>query len=134
MRSLRLVSFVVFMGLVGCQANQSKGELPILHSVKGSVTRGGTAVGGGVIQFRPEPDIADMVVNGEVKADGTFELKTLHALSQQSGPGAPAGNYRVVYVAPMVGDQNMAARPVTLPKPFTIKEGPNEFTIDLGKK
>ena len=134
MRSFGLISMLGVALLVGCQPDKPKGELPPLHAVKGSVSRGGNPVGGGVIQFRPEPDVPNIVVNAEVKPDGTFELKTLHALSQKSAPGAPAGTYRVLYLPPTAGDQNMAAPPVVLPKPFTVKEGPNELPIDLGKK
>jgi hypothetical protein len=134
MRLLVQTSILGIMLLVGCQSDKPKWELPPLHAAKGTILRGGSPVNGGVIQFRPEPDVPDIVVNAEVKPDGTFELKTLHALSQKSGPGAPVGNYRVMYLPPTIGDQNMAAPPVLLPKPFTIKEGANEVTIELGKK
>jgi hypothetical protein len=133
MRLLAVMSILGLTVLAGC-GDKPKWDLPPLHPVKGSVSRGGAAVNGGVIQFRPEPDLPNIVVNAEVKPDGTFELKTLHALSLKSGPGAPAGNYRVMYLPPIIGDQNMAAPSVLLPKPYTIKEGPNDLAIDLGKK
>ena len=119
--------------LAGCN-DKPQWELPPLHPVRGVVSRGGAAVNGGVIQFRPDPDVPNIVINAEVKPDGTFELKTLHALSLKSGPGAPVGNYKVMYLPATGGDQNKAPPSVVLPKPFTVKEGANDFVIDLGKK
>jgi len=74
------------------------------------------------------------VVNGEVRADGSFELQTLHARSEKKAKGAPAGTYRVTYFPPLA-DQTAGPppAPVTPAQPQTIPAGSNELTIELGK-
>jgi hypothetical protein len=124
---------VLLVGLAGCSPDKPQGELPPLQPAMGTVVRGGKAAGPGLVQFRAEPDKPDLVVNGEVRADGTFELQTLHATSQKKGKGAPAGTYRVTYI-PAATEQNQMVTPVEVPLPVTIKDGPNELTVELGKK
>jgi hypothetical protein len=124
---------VLFVAVAGCSPGKPEGELPPLHPAKGTVVRGGKAAGAGTVQFRAEPDNPDLIVNGEVRADGTFDLQTLHARSQKKAPGAPAGTYRVTYI-PAATEQNQLVVPVELPQPVIIKEGPNELTVELGRK
>jgi hypothetical protein len=116
--------------VIGCQEAKPKGDLPPLHPAKGRVVRAGAPVAGGLIQFQTEPASPDLIVNAEVKPDGTFELQTLHALSQKKAPGAPVGIYKVTYMPPAT-DQNIV--PVTPAQTYPIQAGPNELTIDLGK-
>lgn len=88
-----------------------------------------------MVRFQPQPDVPDLIINSVVGADGTFDLQTLHAVSQKKAPGAPAGTYKVTY-HPDLGDQTKGGNPVpvTPAATFTIKDGPNELTIELGKK
>src|SRR5262249_25187151 len=116
--------------LIGCDEAKPKGDLPPLHPAKGKVVRGGAPVDGGLIQFQAEPANPDLIVNAQVLTDGTFELQTLHAISQKKAPGAPAGTYKVTYMPP-TRDQNIV--PITPAQTYAIQAGTNELTIDLGK-
>lgn len=135
MRPTRLIAALGLALLIGCTAGKPKGDLPPLHPAKGKVVRAGQPVAGGMVRFQPEPDIPDVVVNAEVKPDGTFELQTLHAVSQKKAGGAPAGTYRVTYY-PNLGDQTQGPNPapVTPAQKYTITEGPNDLTVEVGKK
>ena len=79
--------------------------------------------------------VLDLVVGGEVNTDGTFELNTMHAQSMKKAAGAPVGNYKVTYFPPL-GDQTAGPNPapIELPNTFTIKEGPNDISVEVGKK
>ncbi len=134
-----LIAFALLAGgltLAGCSDDKPKGDLPPLHPAKGKVTRGGAPAAGGSVQFKadpPKPGSDDLMVNAEVKADGTFDLETIHALSMKKGAGAPAGTYKVTFVPPQ-GAQQSGAGPVAVPKPVTVAEGPNDLTIELPGK
>jgi len=117
--------------LIGCQEAKPKGDLPPLYPAKGKVVRGGVPVASGLIQFQSEPPNPDLIVNSVVGPDGTFELQTLHALSQKKAPGAPAGTYKVTYMPP-AADQHIV--PVTPAQTFAIQAGTNELTVNLGAK
>ena len=112
--------------LAGC-SKKPAGDLPPLFPATGTVVRGGQPVDGGLVQFRT--DDPDLLVNGTVKADGTFELQTLHALSQKKATGAPAGTYRVTYLPPGNGQD---IRPIALKNQIVLKAEPNDLKVDLG--
>jgi hypothetical protein len=118
----------------GCNDGKPKGDLPPLHPVKGKVVRNSQPVNGGLVRFHTDPDDPDVVVNAEVKADGTFEVQTQHAQSQKKGPGAPAGIYQVTYYPPQ-GDQTAGPNPVPVTPTQThmIQAGENALIIELGK-
>jgi hypothetical protein len=133
---MRTLALVLGLALAaGCDNGKPKGDLPPLHPAKGKVVRAGQPVAGGLVRFHADPDDPDVIVNADVAADGTFELHTLHALSQKRGTGAPAGTYRVVYFAAM-GNQTegLPAGPIELPQKQTIQAGNNDLTLELGKK
>jgi len=123
--------------ILGCADDKPTGDLPALHPAKGKVMFGKAPAAGGSVQLKPDPAApggADLVITSSVTADGTFELQTLHALSQKKAAGAPAGTYKVTYLPPLSGQQSGGA-PVAVPKPVTVAEGPNDLTIDVpGKK
>ena len=134
---MRTRELAVALGLVialGCTDGKPKGDLPALHPAKGKVVRDGKTVNGGSVRFHPDPEDLDLVVGGEVKADGSFELQTQHAQSQKKGAGAPAGTYRVTYFPPL-GDQTTgpSPEPITPQQTQTIQAGNNELTVELGK-
>lgn len=132
----RFVMFALGLAVIsGCGESKPKGDLPPLHPTKGQVLRGGQSVAGGSLQFEADPPIADVTLSAEVKADGTFEVSTLHTQSQKKATGAPAGTYRVTYM-PNYGDQTAGPNPMPneLKEKVTIKEGPNDLTLELGKK
>lgn len=134
MRASRLAVVLGLAVAFGCTDDKPKGELPALHPVKGKVVRGGAPVNGGSVRFHPDPEDLDLVVGGEVKADGTFELQTQHAQSQKKGPGAPAGTYRVTYFPPLA-DQTAGPNPepVTPNQTQIVQAGANELTVELKK-
>jgi hypothetical protein len=134
-RVITLFAALVFMA--GCGDGRPKASLPPLHPVQGKVVKGAVAVSGGAIQFMPatdSPEYRDLAIGAELKPDGTFELSTLHTLSQKKDTGAPAGEFQAIYTPPM-GDQTKVSMtdlsPITLPHAYTVKPGTNELTIDL---
>ncbi len=120
---------------VGCEGGKPKGELPPLQLAKGTVVRGGQPVHGGSIRFQPEPNMPDIVVTSDVSPQGTFELQTIHATTQKKGTGAPVGTYHVMYYPPQA-DQVAGGLPalIEVRQTQTIKEGPNELTVELTGK
>jgi len=133
----RLPGLIVLMAILaaGCQNGKPKGELPPLRPAKGKIVRGGEPVGGGSVRFQAEPDVPDIVVTANVGTDGTFELQTIHATSQKKGVGAPTGTYKAMYYPPQA-DQMQGKLPAMIeaPQKQTIREGPNDLTVDLPKK
>jgi len=129
-----LIMFAL-VALVGCPNGKPKGDLPPLHPVKGKVVRGSLPVSGGSIRFVAEPESPDLMITSDIRSDGTFELQTIHALSQKSGAGAPAGTYKVTYTPPL-GDQTAGGviTIVELTQRSIVKEGPNDLTVEVGKK
>jgi hypothetical protein len=128
----RCLVVLVLGVLAGCQDGKPKGDLPALHPAHGKVVRGGQPVSGGSVRFQLEPDNPDVLVTSEVKADGSFELQTVHALSGKQGKGAPAGTYRVTYQPPLT--ENQSAPPVDVPQTQTVREGSNDLLVELGKR
>jgi hypothetical protein len=118
--------------LVGCGGiGRPPGELPQLHPARGQVTRSGQTVAGGYVQFNADKASdggGNLIVTSVVAEDGSFELKTTHALSQAKASGAPEGVYWVTYLPP---GENQDVMPVTLPDTVTIANGPNELTVEL---
>jgi hypothetical protein len=129
MRTPTALALVVLLGCSG--SDRPVGDLPELHPVKGKVVRGGEPVSGGELRLSADATGADWVINAEVGPDGTFELKTLHALSMKMGPGAPAGTWTATYSPPLT--TNQAPVPVRATKPVTVAAGPNEIVVELPK-
>lgn len=123
--------------LSGCGSGAKQPDFPDLSPVKGAVTRGGSPVKGGAVQFFPDPANPDFLINSEVGADGTYALSTVRTTdkSGERRPGAPAGTYKVTYTPPL-GDQTAggAVSPIELTKAFTVAPGSNDIPIDLQKK
>ncbi|HEX3146999.1 MAG TPA: hypothetical protein VHR66_02890 [Gemmataceae bacterium] len=130
---IRIVGMVLGLAaLTSCQDGKPKGDLPPLHPVKGKVLQNGQPVSGGGVQFRTDPETADLVISAEVTSDGTFELQTVHTISSKVGKGAPAGTYKVTYQPPL--SANAAPMPVTPKQTQTIQAGSNDLTVEVGKK
>ena len=118
--------------LLGCSSGgRPEGKLPELHPVRGTVTRSGQTVAGGLLQFRADPvaGSSDLIVTTAIGDNGSFELSTTHALSQRKAKGAPAGEYTITYLPP---GETQDVMPVTLRDKVTISSGPNELAIELG--
>ena len=133
MRSLLFAAALV--AAAGCSSNSAI-KWPELHAVKGSIKIGGQTPPGGYIIFRGEESLnADFTVGGKVGSDGTFTLGTIHSLEKGSSQklGAPAGNYRVLYMPAEGGDQitGSSVEPIPSIKPVTVVPGPNDIAIAL---
>lgn len=131
------VVFVVVWAL-GCTESKPKGDLPPLFPTKGKVLRGTAPVQGGSIRFvlTPEtPESRDLLIVGEVGQDGSFELSTLHSISQKKALGAPTGNYQATFTS-AIGDQTQGGQVqiITPSTTFTVKSEPTDLTVDLSKK
>ncbi|MCX7699341.1 MAG: hypothetical protein N2039_00540 [Gemmataceae bacterium] len=127
----------LLLGCVGCGDGKPQGELPPLHPVRGKALRGGTPLTTGLLRFTPSPETLesrDWLITAEINADGTFEVQSLHSLSQKRGVGAPAGAYRV-NVTISGGDQTQGGRilNLTLPSPVTVEAKPNDLSLDFPK-
>ena len=134
---IKTIALMTIVVLAGCDTSKPKAELPPLHPTTGKVVRNGQPAGAGSLQFDPEPALADVRVSAEVRKDGTFEVSTLHTPSGKKATGAPVGVYKATFM-PALGDQATGAvavpTPVTPGETYTIREGKNELTIEIGKK
>ena len=79
--------------LVGCDKGNKQPDFPDLSPVKGGVKRDGQPVKGGVVQFTPDPDKPEFLINSEVGADGVYTLSTVRTTDSKGErkTGAPAG-------------------------------------------
>lgn len=113
-------------GSAGC--GQKEPPLPPTHSVVGTVRyKNGKPLTGGLIQFAPVQSDEFLAISSPIKPDGTFTLTT--ARGDQTAEGAVEGNYRVTIMPPAADDN--AIEPVTLPRPYTVRPGVNNFIIEL---
>jgi hypothetical protein len=108
-------------------------EFETLHPVSGKVQKGGVPVSGGALRFTAVPENPDFMIVSDVKEDGTFSLATVRSTDSrgEKKPGAPAGEYTVVYTPPNLDQTQGFSPPVTLPAKITIKPETNELTLEL---
>ena len=120
------------VGLLGCNA-QKQPDFDPLHVVMGKVQRAGMPLAGGSLRFNPIPDKQEFIINSPVGADGTFKLTTVRTTDNKGErrPGAPAGEYSVVYT-PASADQTAAYQPpITLPQKVKIEAQENTLTLEV---
>lgn len=122
--------------LIGC-GGQRKGDLPPLVPVKGHVQRGNAPAIGGLLRFVPDPETPesrDWVITAEIQPDGSFEVQSIHSLSQQRGLGSPRGTFKVTYT--FSGDQNQGTRMelLTLPQKITIDAPTSDLRLSFPAK
>ena len=88
---------------------------------------------GGSLRFTAVPEKPEFMIVSEVKDDGTFSLTTVRSTDTRGErkPGAPAGEYTVVYTPPNVDQTQGFAPPITLPNKVTIKAEANELTLEV---
>ena len=148
---VRLAALGLSLGMtlvfVGCGSDASK---PQLGKVHGKVTQDGKPVDSGHIVFTPatgKGGETGQTATGEINSDGTFDLTTF-----DTGDGAVLGQHIVTVVIPEKGSENLGKpdasgqidyrMPKNLapkkyekvdssPLRFTVKEGKNDFEIDL---
>ncbi len=123
--------------LAGCG---SKGAEYTVAPVKGKLVCRGQPVKGGHITFRPlqaaggKAGITGKPASAEVKEDGTFVLSTY---GKQDG--AVVGKHEITYLPVAAGAQSYEEKPqpspyaglVPKPNQVEVKEGQNDFTIEL---
>jgi len=129
---LCFLAALVLLSAAGCRGSNPSAGLPTLHLVKGSVTRSGQPVNGGLLTFQPDPDIPGTIINAEVGADGRFEVQTADSAARDGkrAKGAPAAVYRVTYHPPLGADQ-AAVFPTRLPKPVRVEANENQLAVEL---
>ena len=108
---LYFLAALVLLSAAGCRGSNPSAGLPTLHLVKGSVTRSGQPVNGGLLTFQPDPDIPGTIINAEVAADGRFEVQTADSAARDGkrAKGAPAAVYRVTYYPRLISDRQSKA-------------------------
>ena len=134
MRFLMILPLAGLMVLAGCGKPQPKFDE--LHPVTGVVLSGDRPVSRGAVQFAPDPDRPEFLVNSEVGADGTFKLSTVRTTdsSGERRAGAPAGTYKVTYSPAMADQTSGYTAPVTLPTAVTVEAKSNDLKLTLPKK
>lgn len=131
----RVLPFALVLATVLCGCGPEQPKFAELHPVSGKITYGGQAPGGGMIKFEPLPANDEFMVNGLLDAEGNFQLKTIRSTDSrgESKSGAPAGEYKVVFI-PKNEDQTVAyVPPVMLPNPVKIEAKDNVLTLDAPK-
>ncbi|HEV3384348.1 MAG TPA: hypothetical protein VG097_06005 [Gemmata sp.] len=121
---------------VGCGSSGDQPTFPELSPVHGLVKRGGQPVSGGMIQFSPEPNTPEFLINSPVGGDGTYSLSTVRTTDRggERKSGAPAGSYKIRYTPPTNTKDVAALAPVEMMEMVSIKPGDNELTIELPAK
>lgn len=121
-------SVLLFSGCSG--GNQP--EFAELHAVSGKVQRAGVALQRGSLRFTPVNDKGEFSINSQVGEDGSFSLTTVRRTDSKGErrPGAPAGEYTVVY-APESLDQSVDVPPITLPQKIVVEAKENVLTLDV---
>ena len=127
MRILTTMSCLLLVIVVGCSGSGSgKPRVPTIP-VSGKLQMDGKPFGPCTITFQPNPLTKDgKSPLGNVKKDGTFELRTYVA-----GDGAPEGNYDVLLLP-----DAMEGPPVPMFKPKAVEvkkpgSGKLQINIDL---
>lgn len=122
------------LALAGCSDKQPKFDE--LHPVNGTVTAAdGKPVSGGSVQFTPDPDKPEFLVNSEVSKAGSFSLSTVRTTDSRGErkKGAPAGKYKVVFRPDVVDQTQGHKEPITLPEPVTVEAKSNDLKLALPK-
>ncbi|QDU31022.1 hypothetical protein ETAA8_61750 [Anatilimnocola aggregata] len=117
----------------GCGNGVAQPEFATLHPVSGKLVRAGAPVAGGSLRFVPLSDQPEFNFNSIVEEDGSFRLTTVRTTDTRGErrPGAPAGEYSVIYY-PVVVDQTVSnSEPVTLPQTVTIEANDNQIKLEL---
>jgi hypothetical protein len=122
----------LFLAAVSIPACGGRDDMPPLHSVTGKVLRNGQPVSGGALAFRNVNEQAVIIVRGQVREDGTFQLTTIKGRTE--APGAPEGVYRVTYSSPKMDKLDRSTFPVTSEETYKVEAKTNEFTFDVGGK
>lgn len=132
------IAILAASAVLGCKnGGREQPAFADLHPVKGILKRDGVPVKGGALQFFPEPDKNEFLINSEVGDDGSFNLSTVRTTDRagERRPGAPAGSYKVNYLPPL-GDQISGGQgtPIPIPGVVVIEARENTLELTLPKK
>lgn len=124
----------LLISLLGCNGAKQP-DFEALHPVTGRVQRAGQPLAGGAIRFNSVPEKPEFSINGLVAEDGTFSLTTVRTTDTRGErrPGAPAGEYSVVYTPPNLDQTKGFDPPITLPTPVKIEAKDNNLTLEVPK-
>jgi hypothetical protein len=118
---------ILLLSILAGGCSKSGETLPKMSPVKGTILHNGSPAGAGFVRFMPV-EYSDLIVNGEVASNGTFELQTV-VNKDKRVKGAPAGNYTVTYNFNAKDQQS--AWSTTTKKVYTIEDKSNELTVEL---
>jgi hypothetical protein len=121
----RLFGALLLLGLVGCGSRE---ERPKTWTAGGRVVTQGTvpSLTGGTVEFL-FPNQPSRNARGEIAADGSFTLFTLHGNARL--PGAAEGEYTVRVSSRMADDQSMQSYTLGTYK-VEPRDG-NDFTLTV---
>lgn len=131
-RLLLVIALSLLSVQTGCFGPKQP-EFDALHPVTGKLQRAGAPLARGAVSFKPIPENQEFNVNGEVGDDGSFKLTTVRMTDSKGErrPGAPAGEYNVIYI-PESKDQTVAFQPpITLPQKVVIEAKDNSLTLEV---
>ena len=117
---------------VGC-GGPKQPDFDPLHPVTGKTQRAGAPLAGGSLRFNPIPDKQEFIINSLVGPDGTFTLTTVRTTDSKGErrPGAPAGEYSVVYIPESLHQTAGYQPPITLPQKVVIEAKENTLTLEV---
>lgn len=120
-------------GIISCSADDVP---PEVFPVQGTIRHDGEFIREGGLIFLPEPTSnSTLIINAEVEANGTFQVRTEQttlAGKVISHTGMPAGTYRVVYHP--LSDGSRSGLEVELDDRVTIEARENELELVLPDK
>ena len=124
MKKLFLLLTVTCLALAGCRGSSTPRIITGLQPAHGKVLDAeGKPVAGGVITFSGSGKPGS-IVKGEIGKDGTFTLSTYNGPTGETGVTVTATPY-AVFIRLADGTNYQ------LKKTYLVKEGDNDFTIQL---
>ncbi len=123
-----IIVFVVTLPSIGGCTKAHVEPKPQTQKVDGKVVLkdGSAFTKGGAIEFRHD-EKEGVSAQGEIKADGAFQLYTVTA--QHKVIGAVEGSYTVTIIPP-APDQNV--QPIAIRKKYSVAPGDNQLTVVIG--
>ncbi len=131
---LLMLALSLATSFLGCTASKQP-DFEALHPVSGKVQRAGQPLAGGVVRFNSVPDKPEFSINGLVNDEGAFSLTTVRSTDTRGErrPGAPVGEFSVVYTPPNLDQTKIFEPPITLPMLVKIEAQDNNLTLEVPK-
>jgi hypothetical protein len=140
MRVIFVAAALAAVGLAaGCGGGaREQPKFGDLVPVAGVVVQGGAPVSGGVVEFIPEKNKDDFMINSEVGGDGKYSLTTVRLTDSRGErkPGVPPGKYRVNFRPPLANQAPGASTDtIELATPVNVTKAETDLKIEVpGKK